>query len=129
MSRRIEGTTLGGFRCDYEGCDQNGAFAPMLIVPWKGLPEQVKAPIETFVDMHFCKGHFGRLSEEKVFSKTLRKGISEFAEERKGHADFTRARIVPYPTTSQRFLEFQQRVGLVPPDDAVIKGSIAPLSA
>ena len=126
--RRIEGTTLGGFVCDSPGCDKNGAYAPMLIVPWKGLPEEVKAPIETFVDMHFCAGHFGNCPEEKLFSKTLRKGISEFAEERGGHTDFKRSRVAMYPTTSQRFLEFQQHVGLVPPDDAVIKGSIAPLA-
>jgi hypothetical protein len=124
MSRRIEGTTLGGFRCDSDGCDQNGAFAPMLIVPWVGLPEEVKEPITTLVDVHSCRAHFSRFPVEKLFSKTLRKGISEFAEERGGHADFARARVVPCPTTSQRFLEFQQNVGLVPPDDAVIKGSI-----
>ena len=126
--RRIEGTTLGGYVCDDPGCDENGAFTPMLVIPWEGLPEEVKEPMTSFVDIHSCKTHFGRFPMEKLFDKTLRKGIEEFAEERRGHADFKRARIVMYPTTSQRFLEFQQHVGLVPPDDALIKGSIAPLA-
>ena len=124
MSRRIEGTTLGGFKCDSPGCDQNGAFSPALVVPWKGFEEDVKEPIVTFVDVHSCAEHFSRLPVGKLFSATLRKGIAGFAEERKGEADFTRERIFRAPTTSPRYLAFQQNSGLVPPDDAVVKGSI-----
>ncbi len=124
MTRRIEGTTLGGFSCDFAGCDQNGAYTPMLVVPWEGEDALTKEPITMFVDTHSCWGHFHTFQMDRLFSARLRKEIDGFAEARHGHADWKRARIQPYRTTSQRYLEFQQHTGIVPPDDALAKGAV-----
>ena len=124
MSRRIEGTTMGGFKCDSVGCDQNGTHAPMVCVPYEGYPVEIRNPLIAFLDTHCCRTHFNQLKGYDVLFKAVRDQIEMVARENGGRPAFKRAYVKPVRTQSPEYLNFQRASGLIPPDDAKASGSI-----
>lgn len=124
MARRVDDTTLGGYRCDAAGCDANGVLSPRLMVPMEGHPVDVVAPVMVAVDVHVCARHWRDLKIDDLFTKQSRNAVEECAESKGGRPAFKRAYIEPVLLHSQEFLEFQQRAGLVSPDDALAPGEI-----
>ena len=121
MARRLDGTTLGGFVCDRVGCEANGAWAPVLCVPYEGYPTEVMKPLVGMVDTHLCLDHWKDVRMEDVISKPMKDVIEETAALYHVRPDFSRAYLDFIPTASDGYLTFQQRSGLIPHDDAVIK--------
>lgn len=130
--RRIEGTTLGGYRCDHVACDANGIAAVSVIVPAQGLALDRHNPLQIIFDVHVCRQHAGVVKRDGV-GRYLSPAVIERCKDHFGLAevdgkrlhlkpDFDRAFLQSLATNSPRFLEFQQTMGLVPPDDAMVKG-------
>ncbi len=121
MSRVIEGTTLGGFTCDANGCDRVAVYAPVVCVPYEGFPVQVRKPIIGFIDTHVCPLHWRSIRGYDVLGKKIRDAIEAVAVEHNGRPAFRRAYVKPIRCHSAEFLQFQQKSGLVAPDDALAK--------
>jgi hypothetical protein len=124
MARRKDGTTLSGYICDCVGCDRNGVVAPVVCVPFEGFPIEVRVPIFGIVDTHVCMEHWKNIKLEDQMTKAMMATIEEVAISKDGRPAFKRAFLRPVILHSQEYLEFQQGAGLVPPDDAVVDGSI-----
>jgi hypothetical protein len=122
MARRVEGTTLFGFRCDSHGCDENGAYAPCALVPFVGWHEKIRKPIVSMHDCHLCRRHTQDVRIDDLLTRAVKTQIRETADASGGRPDWDRARVVFTPCNSGEYLEFQQKTGLVPPDDATVKG-------
>ena len=124
MSRRVEGTTLAGYKCDERTCDQNGVYAPVLCVPFKGYPVEVRHPLISFIDRHICMKHWRNVKIDDLLVPHMRKTFQQVADQSGGIPDFRRAYLKRVRCHSADFLAFQQNSGLVPPDDALAKGMI-----
>lgn len=125
MARVQDGTTAGGFSCDASGCDLVGVYAPCIMTPFEGFPTQVRAPIMSQVDIHVCPKHTKAVRlDDLLATKGLRESVEEATAAKGGRPAFARSYIEFVRCHSPEFLEFQQRAGLVPPDDAVVRGSI-----
>ncbi len=121
MSRVIEGTTLGGFACDARGCARIAVFTPKIHVPYEGFPLEVRNPIVGWVDTHVCPEHVFSIRGYDVLGKKVRDSIEAIAVEHNGRPDFKRAFVRMIRCHSEEFLQFQQKSGLVAPDDALAK--------
>jgi hypothetical protein len=122
MARRAEGTTLSGYKCDHVGCDENGAYAPCALVPFEGWSEKVRKPIICMFDAQVCRWHVKDVRLDDMLTKAAKTQIREIADAAGGKPAWERARVVFTPCNSGEYLEFQQKTGLVPPDDAMVKG-------
>lgn len=121
MTRVKEGTTLQGYSCDARGCDRVAVYSPMVCVPYEGFPLEVRPPIIGFVDTHVCPQHWKDLREADVLGKPVRDAIEHVASANWGRPAFKRAYIKPVLCHSYEYLQFQQKTGLVAPDDAMGK--------
>ncbi|MBV8473815.1 MAG: hypothetical protein JO107_16615 [Hyphomicrobiales bacterium] len=124
MSRAIEGTTAGGYLCDAVGCDMIATHSPMLCVPFEGYPVEIRPPLVAFCDVHVCPVHWQGLRSSDFVSKAMTDVIEATAAESNGRPAFKRAYVKPIVCHSYEYLQFQQKAGLVAPDDAIAKGSI-----
>lgn len=124
VARRTEGTTLGGYRCDRDGCDANGAWTPVLCVPYEGYPVEIRKPLIGMVDTHVCIAHHKDVRMGDVISKQMKDVIEDTAALDGGRPDFKRAWLAFVPTNCGEYLDFQHGAGLVPRDDAMVKGSM-----
>lgn len=127
MSRVIEGTTLGGYRCDEVGCDRVAVYSPCVCIPLVGKSIEVRKPVACFVDVHVCPGHWKDLRISELVTTQAKEQIKAQANDMGGAPDFDRIFLKPITCHSQAYLEFQQATGLVPPDDALAKGYIEPI--
>lgn len=119
MTRCVEGTTLGGYRCDRDGCEAPGSWSPVLVVPYEGFTTQERNPLIGMVDTQVCMEHWKDVRIEDVISKPMKDVIEETAAIYSGRPDFKRAYIDFVKTHSYEYLRFQQGAGLVPADDAL----------
>lgn len=128
--RRIEGTTLGGFRCDAVDCDENGIAGVCLMVPARDLPIHLHNPLQVFFDVHVCRRHWEDVKREglsKYLTKAVRSRCGDFFGQARGkplQPDFDRTWLQAVATNSQRYLDFQQASGLVPARDAMVDGAM-----
>ena len=119
MTRRVPGTTLGGYRCDRDGCDAAAGWSPVLVVPYEGFTIKERKPLIGMVDTHVCLDHWKDVRVEDVISKPMKDVIEETAALHHGRPDFKRAYIDFVKVHSYEYLQFQQGSGLVAPDDAL----------
>lgn len=121
MSRILEGTTLGGYACDAVGCGRRAVHTPVVCVPYEGFPVAVRNPIIGFVDVHVCPEHWPALNIDELMTKPMRDAMEAVAVEHNGRPAFKRTYLKPIYCHSSEFLQFQQKSGLVAPDDALAK--------
>ena len=124
MARNIEGTTAGGFTCDSVGCHLVAVYAPCIVIPFEGHPVQVRRPMFGFVDTHICVKHWKDIRIDDQMTKKMKDTFEETAAAAGLRPAFKRAYVMPARLHSPEFLGFQQTMGLVAPDDALVKGSI-----
>lgn len=119
MTRIVEGTTLGGFRCDAVGCAAKATHSPMICVPYEGFPVSIRNPIIGMVDTHVCARHRKSILISDIVSKPMMDVIEETASQANGRPEFSRSYIKFVRVHSWEYTQFQQRTGLVAPDDAL----------
>jgi hypothetical protein len=124
LSRIREGTTMGGFICDASACGARATHSPVLCVPYKGYPVQIKPPMIAFVDRHACPDHFGAFRVSDLLVVAIRRQFSQIAEQNDGKPDFDRAYIKQIRCISDEYQKFQEAAGLVKPGDARADGSV-----
>lgn len=126
MSRIVEGTTLGGYTCDERVCFRRAVYTPVVCVPYEGFPVAVRSPIIGFVDVHVCPEHWPALKIDELITKKMKDAIEAIAVEHNGRPAFNRAYLKKIYCHSAEYLQFQQKSGLVAPDDALAKpGALA----
>ena len=120
MSRRIEGTTLGGFKCDAVGCVDNAVYSPIIVVPYKN-PAFDDEPIFNFTDTHVCLNHWSHVRAEAALTGGMREACRAVAANRlKIEPDFDRAYLSRIMVHDGDYHKFQQASGLIG-DDAMVK--------
>lgn len=124
MSRVKEGTTLLGFKCDAAGCDAKATHTPVLFVPHEHFPTSVRAPLFSFIDTHVCMAHRRSIRGEDIMSKKMKDQFEAIAEMSNSKPAWKRAYVEFAPVHSSSYQKFQIAAGLVPPDDAQVKGEI-----
>lgn len=122
MSRNTPNTTLGGFTCDHEACQKVAVYAPVLRVPYKGYPKEARNPMYCLCDVHVCPEHGQKLRVKELLTKEKQDAFEETAKQQDGSPAFGRTYLQFIRVNSPEFLAFQQNTGLVPPDDALVKG-------
>jgi len=122
MSRVVEGTTMGGFRCDASACSAKATHSPVLCVPYEGYPPEIRRPLIAFVDRHVCPDHFRAFTIDDLLEKRIRDQMESIAEQHHGRPAFERAFIQFCRCISDEYQRFQEGAGLVPPGDAYADG-------
>ena len=79
MTRRVEGTTLAGYKCDAVGCDANGVWAPVVCVPYHDLPVDLYRPVVLFRDIHVCNVHWFDIRIDDQLTPAVRRAVREAA--------------------------------------------------
>ncbi len=114
---------MGGFVCDHPACGAKAVAAPLICVPWKGLPTKIKRPITVIRDLHVCLIHQAAVRLDEELSKGIRLQVSRIAEANDGKPDFERATMRFIRVHSPQFQEFLEQTGLVKPGDATPVGN------
>jgi hypothetical protein len=124
MTRRVEGTTLAGYKCDAVGCDANGVWAPVVCVPYHDLPVDLYRPVVLFRDIHVCNVHWFDIRIDDQLTPAVRRAVREAALAHGIRPDFERTYLKRVACHSEEFLTFQQMMKLVPENDALVEGAI-----
>lgn len=118
MSRVIEGSVAGGFRCDVRGCGEKAIWAAFVATPYLFEPE--RAPIITMTDIHTCHHHLSLIRRELV-TDHMRKAIREVAAKNGGKPDFDRQKMGKISVIHGDYHRFQEMAGLITTGDLLIK--------
>ena len=126
MSRIKEGTTLSGYRCDGDGCDQMAVWTPLVVIPYarNGFLRKKSGPFFGWVDCHVCNEHFAHLNSSDFLGPKMRDLARRTANESGNKPDFDHVTLMKWRVHSQEYISFQRAGGFVPPDDAKAKGEI-----
>lgn len=124
MSRVKPNTTAMGHKCDANACDARATHSPVLCVPYKGYPVQIRSPMIAFVDRHTCPDHFRAFLISDLLTDNIKKEFRRIADENDGMPDFGRAYIKQIRCISDEYQQFQEKTGLVAPGDAKADGRI-----
>ena len=125
MSRRVEGTTTRGFCCDAVGCSEHAIYAPVLCVPYEGAPPH--DCLVNYLDIHTCQNHWSHAKQQVDITSAMEGAVRLMAAKVGRKPDFSRAYVLRISVYESDYQSFQVAAGLVPPDDAMAKGKIAPL--
>ena len=125
MSRVVEGTSMGGFRCDAVGCGAKAVASPVICVPHENYPVEIRNPIIAFTDIHVCLYHQGAVTVEDQAHKPMRDQIEAIAAQSMSRPDFKRAYVKFIRVHSDDYQRFLETAGLVQPGDATIKTTMS----
>ena len=125
MTRCIEGTTMFGFVCDAVGCSEHAIYAPVLCVPYEGA--EPHDCLVNYLDTHVCRNHWNHAKQQIEITKAMETAVRAMADQVHRKPAFERAYVLRISVYEPDYQGFQVTAGLVPHDDAMAKGKIAPL--